>query len=255
MTDHAAATRVGIRVVCTTCGRMKKPLGRSGPLQGGYCDDDCRGYRSDPTPGDLWPGETDAEFGYSCTSNGTEPIRERPMSVNDPPDHAAAVPAAPLDLDAIKRARDLVGGCVTVLDVDLSRPDVSRAVDVVWFAVPALLAEVARQRSAIQELQAALLEARWQPIETHDGGSTPVLITEQGGDVVEAWFSEERQTWWEINSYDDGSPGSDRRVYPTHWMPLPDPPAGDARPQEPREMIEKKIRDAQPPQAPQKEQA
>lgn len=44
---------------CERCGRTKAPLGRSvaPEMHGLLCDDDCAGYRSDPWPGHLWPGE------------------------------------------------------------------------------------------------------------------------------------------------------------------------------------------------------
>jgi hypothetical protein len=44
---------------CTTCGLVKKPHGRSLPLEMsmGYCDSDCPGYYQDPKPGHLFPGE------------------------------------------------------------------------------------------------------------------------------------------------------------------------------------------------------
>ncbi len=48
---------------CLTCGLMKKPIGRDAPAacQGGYCDEECSGYRQDPMPGHLWPGELDSQ--------------------------------------------------------------------------------------------------------------------------------------------------------------------------------------------------
>jgi hypothetical protein len=46
----------------------------------------------------------------------------------------------------------------------------------------------------------------------------------EGDVVVEAWYSNDHETCWELNSVDDGAPGSDRRVNPTHWMKLPEPP-------------------------------
>ena len=57
---------VGVAVDCVVCRRRKKPVGRSAPLPlaGALCDDDCEGYRQDPTPSQLWPGETREEFGY-----------------------------------------------------------------------------------------------------------------------------------------------------------------------------------------------
>ena len=56
----------GVAVECAVCHRMKKPVGRSALLRmaNGLCDDDCPGYRQDPQPGSLWPGETREEFGY-----------------------------------------------------------------------------------------------------------------------------------------------------------------------------------------------
>lgn len=66
--------KVGIIVRCESCGRIKKPIGRSAPLCGGYCDDDCAGYRQEPRPGSLWPSETEAEFGYPVSADGTKEI-------------------------------------------------------------------------------------------------------------------------------------------------------------------------------------
>lgn len=44
---------------CHVCGRRKKPVGRSAPLEmaNGLCDQDCKGYDEEPKPGHLWPGE------------------------------------------------------------------------------------------------------------------------------------------------------------------------------------------------------
>lgn len=64
----------GIRVTCTTCGHMKNPIGRSGPMQVIYCDWGCPGYRGEPRVGSLWPGETDADFGYPSGDDGTEEV-------------------------------------------------------------------------------------------------------------------------------------------------------------------------------------
>ena len=56
----------GYEVDCTVCGRVKQPVGRSLPmvLHGGYCDNDCPGYYGDPKPSNLWPGESEEDFGY-----------------------------------------------------------------------------------------------------------------------------------------------------------------------------------------------
>jgi len=64
--------RVGIVVRCVTCHRMKKPVGRSSALQDAGCNDECEGYRQAPYPGSLWPGETENEFGFSISDDGTE---------------------------------------------------------------------------------------------------------------------------------------------------------------------------------------
>lgn len=66
--------RYGIAVLCQVCHLQKKPIGRSAPLEmaSGLCDQDCEGYRRDPKPGDLWPGESASDFGYPCSSDATE---------------------------------------------------------------------------------------------------------------------------------------------------------------------------------------
>lgn len=66
--------KVGIAVTCKHCGRRKKPRGRSAPyaMAGSLCDDDCDGYDSPPLPGDLWPGETEEEFGHPVGVNAVE---------------------------------------------------------------------------------------------------------------------------------------------------------------------------------------
>lgn len=65
-------TKVGIGVTCTVCGGVKDPVGRSLMFSG--CNRDCKGYRYDPKPGDLFPGETDADFGYPSCSHATRPM-------------------------------------------------------------------------------------------------------------------------------------------------------------------------------------
>lgn len=44
---------------CATCDKTKAPRGRSVPMEcaRGYCDSECPGYFTEPTPGHLWPGE------------------------------------------------------------------------------------------------------------------------------------------------------------------------------------------------------
>ena len=64
----------GIAVTCTVCGLRKKPHGRSAPVESHYCDQQCPGYQHEPTPGCLWPGETQAQFKYPICSNATEEV-------------------------------------------------------------------------------------------------------------------------------------------------------------------------------------
>ena len=66
MSETAKREMVGVAVECTVCGLRKKPVGRSAPMEmaNSLCDHECPGYRQDPKPGELWPGETREEFGY-----------------------------------------------------------------------------------------------------------------------------------------------------------------------------------------------
>lgn len=61
----------GISVYCASCGHKKKPRGRSAPIGLHMCDSACPGYDEAPRVGDLWPGETEEEFGYPCSADGT----------------------------------------------------------------------------------------------------------------------------------------------------------------------------------------
>lgn len=69
--------RVGISVECKKCGQTKAPRGRSvaAAMWNSMCTDDrCSDYYNDPKPGDLWPGETEEEFGYPISSNATREV-------------------------------------------------------------------------------------------------------------------------------------------------------------------------------------
>lgn len=68
--------KVGAHVTCATCGDTKKPIGRSGPLGASYCTDECEGYSKPPHVGSLWPGESEAEFGYSVGNVGVVEISQ-----------------------------------------------------------------------------------------------------------------------------------------------------------------------------------
>jgi len=66
--------KIGVAVDCTVCGRRKPPIGRSVPMDtaGGYCDThDCPGWQQEPRSGSLWPGESEADFGYPVGTVGT----------------------------------------------------------------------------------------------------------------------------------------------------------------------------------------
>lgn len=74
-------TKVGISVSCGTCGRSKLPHGRSAPMYSYGCDrDECSGYHEDPKPGCLWPGETDADFGYDSCDHSTRKMTDREIA-------------------------------------------------------------------------------------------------------------------------------------------------------------------------------
>lgn len=73
--------KVGINVVCAVCGHSKRPRGRSAPLEFYMCEPvfqgipgGCEGYELDPQVGDLWPGETEKEFGYHVGEYGTKEV-------------------------------------------------------------------------------------------------------------------------------------------------------------------------------------
>ena len=63
--------RVGATVRCTHCRHTKKPRGRSAPMGAYYCDTSCPGYDQNPQVGDLWPRETEEDFGYPVRDAGT----------------------------------------------------------------------------------------------------------------------------------------------------------------------------------------
>lgn len=54
------------RVQCARCGKTKAPVGRSVPvaMYGAYCTSDCSGFHDEPLPSNLWPGESESDFGY-----------------------------------------------------------------------------------------------------------------------------------------------------------------------------------------------
>lgn len=68
MAEQSTLDREGTEPRCTTCNRIKEPIGRSVPmaLSGSMCNRDCRGYEGAPLADTLWPGEKQSEFGYGC---------------------------------------------------------------------------------------------------------------------------------------------------------------------------------------------
>jgi hypothetical protein len=64
--------KFGVAVICGRCKRMKSPVGRSVAAGPSYCNDDCVSYRDNPRPGSLWPGESEAQFGYPVGNDATE---------------------------------------------------------------------------------------------------------------------------------------------------------------------------------------
>ncbi len=64
--------RYGIAVYCLECGLQKAPRGRSIPLGMLMCTNDCEGYAEVPRVGDLWPRESERDFGYPVSMDGTE---------------------------------------------------------------------------------------------------------------------------------------------------------------------------------------
>ena len=70
-----SVTKVGISVECVVCLRKKAPRGRSVPIGAYLCEaNNCSGFYAHPYPGDLWPGETDEDFGYVCSDNATRKL-------------------------------------------------------------------------------------------------------------------------------------------------------------------------------------
>jgi hypothetical protein len=70
--------KVGVAVHCATCGQRKAPIGRSVPDVLYLCDRDCPGYTQEPCVGSLWPGESEADFGYPVGEVGTRIVEAMP---------------------------------------------------------------------------------------------------------------------------------------------------------------------------------
>lgn len=64
--DNRDPKTTGSSVECVACGQTKQPTGRDAPMGMLMCNDECPGYRCQPLPGSLWPGESREDFGYRC---------------------------------------------------------------------------------------------------------------------------------------------------------------------------------------------
>jgi hypothetical protein len=69
--SNLSTNKIGVSVQCKTCYMQKCPRGRSAPPSIPMCDFECDGYNQHPLVGDLWPGESEADFGYPVSDNGT----------------------------------------------------------------------------------------------------------------------------------------------------------------------------------------
>lgn len=81
-------------------------------------------------------------------------------------------------------------------------------------------AELDAAADELERLQ-AIVERRWQPIETAPKDGTTLLVWNptwyqgKGGQCVGVWFRPESK-WYSIEIT--------MSIQPTHWMPLPEPP-------------------------------
>ena len=63
----------------------------------------------------------------------------------------------------------------------------------------------------------------WQPIETAPKDGTLIIVHTYTGNTTIAWYYKETGLWPHDEPYsEDGEPCN--VGYPTHWMPLPEPP-------------------------------
>ena len=78
--------------------------------------------------------------------------------------------------------------------------------------------------SAALSADLAPVEAAWQPIETAPRDGTRFLAFERGNadyQIYECWWGEDFGNWEGWRDAWDSEPE------PSHWMPLPPPPAGE----------------------------
>jgi hypothetical protein len=102
------------------------------------------------------------------------------------------------------------------------------------YAITAWNTRFDTERNATLERENAAQE--WQPIETFAeptalSSGEGVLVACADGTVGEAYyrnFDDEDAGWWWANTSWGDYPESGRPILPTHWMPLPEPPARNA---------------------------
>jgi hypothetical protein len=63
--------KFGAMVECVICGRTKQPIGRSAPSGLSLCNSECGGFYQAPLSGSLWPNESETDFGYPVSDQGT----------------------------------------------------------------------------------------------------------------------------------------------------------------------------------------
>jgi hypothetical protein len=86
--------------------------------------------------------------------------------------------------------------------------------------------KIAEQAVTIERLSAELERRQWQPIETapRDGTNILAIVSGNHPDSGEAFTPE--VVFWRIDQWWNDCWGYDSTDYePTHWMPLPEPPA------------------------------
>ena len=49
-------------------------------MAGSLCDWKCPGYNEEPMPGSLWPGESEADFGYPVGPYGWKEVDANPRA-------------------------------------------------------------------------------------------------------------------------------------------------------------------------------
>lgn len=85
-------------------------------------------------------------------------------------------------------------------------------------------AKMVEQAARIQQLEAEIAAMQWRPIETAPKDGTPLLLLwpDAAEKMAVMWWDEYVENW--LGYYDGINPGYQP---PTHWMPLPPPPAGE----------------------------